>query len=105
VVTLGGWVPYVVEEKIYVVETTCEYGCIRCEHFGVFHNDHECVIFYYSHRLSYNCYQLNLILVPKALYKLACRLCNCGLSLLNSLKMILRYMGVIWFILMFFDFY
>lgn len=31
-VVLGGWVSYVVEEKIYVVEAICEYECICWEY-------------------------------------------------------------------------
>ena len=40
-VILGGWVSYMVEEKIDVVKTICEYECINMEHFGVFCNDRE----------------------------------------------------------------
>ena len=43
VVILGGWVSYVVEEKIYVLEAICEYECIQWECFGVFRGDQECV--------------------------------------------------------------
>ena len=42
-VTLGGWVSYVVEEKIYVVEAICEYACINWECYGVFCNNQTCV--------------------------------------------------------------
>ena len=30
-VVLEGWVSYVVEEKIYVIEVVYEYECIRCD--------------------------------------------------------------------------
>ena len=40
-VILEGWVSYVVEEKIYVVEAICEYECTCWEHFGAFRNDQE----------------------------------------------------------------
>ena len=42
-VILGGWVSYVIEEKIYGVEDICEYGCVCWERFGVFYGYHECV--------------------------------------------------------------
>ena len=42
-VTLGGWVSYVVEEKIYVVEAICEYECFHREHLSVFRGNKECV--------------------------------------------------------------
>ena len=40
---MGGWVSYVVEEKIYVVEVVCKYECIRWDHFGVFCDNLVCV--------------------------------------------------------------
>lgn len=40
---MGGWVSYVIEEKVYVVETICEYECIHWGRFGVFRGDIECV--------------------------------------------------------------
>ena len=42
-VLLGGWVSYVVEEKIYDVEVICDYECIHWEHFVEFYIDQECV--------------------------------------------------------------
>jgi hypothetical protein len=42
-VILGGWVSYVLEEKIYVVEAICEYECFHWEHLSVFHGDQECI--------------------------------------------------------------
>ena len=42
-VIMGGWVFYMVEEHVYVVEVICEYECIRWEHFGVLHGDQECI--------------------------------------------------------------
>jgi hypothetical protein len=43
VVLLGGWVSYVVEEKIYVVKENYEYESIQWEHFGVFRINHDFV--------------------------------------------------------------
>ena len=42
-IILGGWVSYVVEEKIYVVEAICEYECIRWERFRVFRGYQVCI--------------------------------------------------------------
>ena len=36
VIIMGGWVFYVVEEKIHVVEAIREYECFHWERFGVF---------------------------------------------------------------------
>jgi hypothetical protein len=43
VVITVGWVSYVVEEKIYVVEAFYKYKCICWEHFGVIHGDRDCI--------------------------------------------------------------
>ena len=42
-VILGVWVSYVVEEKIYVIEAICEYGCIYWERFDVFRGNQKCI--------------------------------------------------------------